>query len=170
MSDANVFVQRSSGGGCYALMIIFAVFPMMGITSFFLDRYAAAAAIGSGAILGIVGLALAVWQLIRDEHRLELGDDRVRFVERQTWFGVTRPETVIFEVPLLASSRVQQINTRTPSSRGGWTHSSHLVFPGDNRVTEYFFGSREDPKSEYNRLIKALKDRLGDRFSVEEKI
>ncbi len=167
MSD-SVFVQRSSGGGCYALMIILAVFPTMGIVSFFLDTNGAAAAIGSAAILGIVGFALAVWQLVRDEHRLELADDRVRFVERQTWFGVTRPETVLFEVPLLATSRVKQINSRTPSSRGGWNHSSHVLFPGDNRVTDYFLGSREDPKSEYNRLTRALKERLGDRFSVED--
>lgn len=170
MSDPNVFVRRSSGGGCYALMIVFAVFPVMGVVSFFLDSNTAAAAIGSAVIFGIVGVALAIWQLVRDEHRVELGDDRVRFVERQTWFGVVRPETVLFEVPLLAGSVVKQINTRTPAKNGGWSHSSHLLFPGDNRVTDYFLGSREDPKSEYNRLAKALRERLGDRFSVEEKV
>lgn len=170
MSDASVFVRRSSGGGCYALMIIFTIFPLMGVISFFLDSHPTVAAIGGGVLLGIVALALGVWQLIRDEHRLELHDDRVRFVERQTWLGVQRPENVLFEVPLEASSRVQQINTRTPSSRGGWNHGSHLVFPGDHKVTDYYFGSREDPKSEYNRLTKALKERLGERFTVEDKV
>jgi hypothetical protein len=37
-------------------------------------------------------------------------------------------------------------------------------------VTDYYFGSREDPKSEYNRLTKALKERLGERFTVEDKV
>jgi hypothetical protein len=170
MSDPNVFVHRGSGGGCYALMIIFTIFPVMGVVSFFLDTNPIVAAVGSGVLLCIVGLALGVWQLIRDEHRLELHADRVRFVERQSWLGVPRPETVLFEVPLDASSRVQQINTRTPSSRGGWNHGSHLVFPGDNKVTDSFLGSREDPKSEYNRLTKTLKERLGERFTVEDKV
>lgn len=170
MSDANVFVRRSSGGGCYALMIVVAVFPAMGLASFFADGSEAAKIVGASVVWGIVVLALAIWQLIRDEHRLELHADRVRFVERQTWLGVQRPENVLFEVPLDASSRVRQVNTRTPSSRGGWNHGSHLVFPGDHKVTDYFLGSREDPKSEYNRLTKALKERLGERFTVEDKV
>jgi hypothetical protein len=169
-SDPYVFVRRSSGGGCNALMIVLAVFPVMGVGSFFADGSETAKIVGASIIWGLLGLALVVWQLIRDEHRLELQADRVRFVERQTWLGVARPETVLFEVPLDASSRVRQVNTRTPSSRGGWTHASHLIFPGDNRVTDDFLGSREDPKSEYNSLTKALKKRLGERFTVEDKV
>jgi len=170
MADSTLFVRRSSGGGCYALMLVVGVFPVMGLVSAFLGDDPAVAAVGAGAILGIVAVALGIWQLIRDEHRVELGPSSVRFVERQTWFGVPRPETVLFEAPLDATSRVTQVNTRTPSSRGGWNHGSHLVFPGDHKVTDYFLGSREDPSSEYNRLIKELKARLGDRFSVEEKV
>lgn len=168
MSDSVVFMRRSSGGGCYALIVALAIFPVMGVLQAVLDDDQKN--IGTAVIFGLAALGFLVWQGVRDEHRLELDVGRVRFVERQTWFGVTRPETVVFEVPLDETSRVTQVNSRTPSSRGGWNHSSHLIFPGDNRVTDYFLGSREDPASEYNRLTKTLKQRLGERFSVEEKV
>ena len=170
MSDPNVFVQRGSGGGCYALILVVGVFPVMGVLSAFFGENETVKLIGSITIFGIVALAFAIWQLIRDEHRLELHADRVRFVERQSWLGVQRPETVLFEVPLDATSRVQQINTRTPSSRGGWNHGSHLVFPRDNKVPGELLGSHLDPKSEYIRLTKTLKERLGERFTVEDKL
>lgn len=168
MSEPMVFVRRSSGGGCYALMLVFAVFPVMALSQAFLDDDQTQ--IGGAIVLALVALAAVVWQGVRDEHRLELDAGRVRFLERQTWFGVSRPAMVVFDVPLDETSRVTQVNTRTPSSRGGWNHGSHLVFPGDHHVTDYFLGSREDPASEYNRLTKTLKERLGDRFSVEEKV
>lgn len=168
MSEPMVFVRRSSGGGCYALILVFAVFPVMGLLHAILGE--SQAKLSGAILLALVALAAVVWQGVRDEHRLELEAGRVRFLERQTWFGVTRPASVLFDVPLDETSRVTQVNTRTPSSRGGWNHGSHLVFPGDHHVTDYFLGSREDPASEYNRLAKTLKERLGDRFSVEEKV
>ena len=170
MADPTLFVRRSSGGGCYALILVVGTFALMAIANLLAGDDPRVAAVGGALVLGLVALALGIWQLIRDEHRVELGPSSVRFVERQTWFGVPRPETVLFEAPLDATSRVTQVNTRTPSSRGGWNHGSHLVFPGDHKVTDYFLGSREDPSSEYNRLVEALKARLGDRFSVEEKV
>lgn len=168
MNDSVVFVRRSSGGGCYALILVFAIFPVMGLLHAVLDEDQKN--VGAAVVFGLAALAFLVWQAVRDEHRLELDARRVRFVERQTWFGVTRPETVLFDVALDETSRVTQVNTRTPSSRGGWNYGSHLVFPGDHNVTDYFLGSREDPASEYNRLTKTLKERLGDRFTVEEKV
>jgi len=59
---------------------------------------------------------------------------------------------------------------RTPSSRGGWNYGSRLVFPGDRLLPDTFFGSNQNPNSEYVRLTKHLRERLGDRFVVEEKV
>jgi hypothetical protein len=101
-----------------------------------------------------------------DDQDVELGPSRARPSPRAWWGG----SAVHFEVPLDASSRVHQINTRTPSSRGGWNHGSHLVFPGDNKVPGELLGSHLDPKSEYIRLTKTLKERLGERFTVEDKL
>lgn len=163
-----MFSRRSSGGGCYALMVMPLVFPVMAVTSY-LGKDAREE--GTMVVVGIHVVALLLWQVVRAEYRLELGDDRVRFVERLSWLGLSRPETVMFDVPLDATSRVKQVNTRTPSSRGGWNHGSAIHFPGDKHaVSDYFLGSREDPKSEYNRLVAALRARFGDRFTVEDKV
>ena len=167
MSDPNVFIQRSSGGAGYALLIILLVFPVMGVTSFFGEQ---AKVFGTGAVLATVGLAAAVLFLVRAEYRLELGASSIRFSEAATYFGIRRPAEVKFEIPFDDQTRVRQVNTRTPSSRGGWNHGSALHFPGDHQLTDFYLGSREDPKSEYNRLLKVLEERLGERFTVEEKV
>jgi len=167
MTNPNVFSHRTSGGGCYALLVILCVFPVMAVTSFFGD---AAAGIGTGIIVAVVGLAAAVWQLIRSEYRLELGPSSVKMSVRESYVGVARPEVVTWEIPIAQLTAVKEVNTRTPSSRGGWNHGSALHFPGGHALDSTFLGGKDDPSSEYSRLVKVLKERLGDAFTVEDKV
>lgn len=50
------------------------------------------------------------------------------------------------------------------------SYGSSLHSPGDAVLRDPFLGSREIADSRYNRLTKALRERLGDRFTVEEKV
>lgn len=167
MGDSSVFVQRQAGGAGYGFVLVLLVFPVMAIVSFFGE---AATGIGTAIILGIVVLAGLVTFLVRDEHRVELGPSSLRVTSTPTYFGIRRPTVVKLEIPITAETRVRQVNTRTPSSRGGWNYGSSLHFPGDNVLPDTFLGSREIADSQYNRLTKALRERLGDRFTVEEKV
>lgn len=171
MSDPMVFTHRMTGGGCWALLVVMLVFPAMPITSYLAEYGGMLWLGGLVAIVAILATAIALWAFVRAEYRVELHADRVRFVEQTKWFGFPRPEAVTFDVRLDEASRVRMVNTRTPSRNGGWSHSSAIHFPGrKNVVPADFLGSREDPKSEYNRLVATLRERLGDRFSVEDKV
>ena len=171
MSESEVFAHRTNGGGCYALMIVMLVFPLLGVSAFLGSSFGTVGTMtGVGLILATLASAAAVFFGIRSEYRLELGPITVRFLEQGTVFGIQRAPLVHWELPLASLTSAKQVNTRTPSSRGGWNRGSAIHFPGDRQLNETFLGSREEPKSEYNRVIKALKARLGDAFTVEEKV
>lgn len=171
MSDSAVFSHRTSTGGCYALMVVLLVFPAMGVTSYLADSEGRLWWWGLAAIATLLGAALALSVGVRTDYRVELDAVRARFLEQHRWFGWRRSETVMFESRLDEASRVKVVNTRTPSRHGGWNHSSVIHFPGEkNVVPSDFLGGREDPKSEYHRLVATLRERFGDRFSEEEKV
>ncbi|MBN8613227.1 MAG: hypothetical protein J0L92_21725 [Deltaproteobacteria bacterium] len=167
MSESTEFVQKQAGGAGYGCMLVMLVFPVMAVGSFVGDS---ALGIGSAVIACLVLLAIVVTFVVRDEHRVELGPSSIRATSKQSLFGITRSSEVKLDVALTADSRVKQINTRTPASRGGWNHGSSVHFPGGHVLPDTFLGGREIPDSQYNRLTKALKEQLGDRFTVEEKV
>jgi hypothetical protein len=169
MSDAPlVFFHRTSAGGCYSLILVFAVFPVMAVGEF-LPRSIAMPVTNAG-ILFVIGLAIAMWFGMRSETRLEIGPTSLRLVERESVLGIQRPEQLLWECPLAELTHAKEVHTRVPSSRGGWNHGYALHLPGDRVIRGGLFGIPDDPKSDYSRIKAWLRARLGAAFTTEEKL
>lgn len=170
MSDeTTVFVHRMSGGGCYSLILLMLVFPVMALGQL-LAPEAYAPMITLGGVGTVLGLAVVVWFAVRVQMRLEIGPASVRLVERESVLGIRRSEQVLWDCPLSELTHAKEVHTRTPSSRGGWNHGYALHFPGKREIRGGLFGSRDDPNSDYNRIKAWLRERVGDRFTTEEKL
>jgi hypothetical protein len=167
MSEPQVFVHRARAGGCYGLMLLLGVFPIMALGSFL--PAPSGPTITTVAVFALVLVAAVVFAMIVSEHRLALEGTTLRLTEREIAFGVTRATKVVWELPISELTSVNEVNTRTPSSRGGWNRGAALHFPGDRVLPDHMLGSKEIPSSEYNRLVRWLRERLQDRFTSEER-
>lgn len=161
-------MHRTRSGAFYSVLVLLCVFPVMGVGS--LLRASLGPLPTTIGVLLVVALAAAFYAFFVTEVRLEIDGGRVRLTEQDVAFGSRRETKLLWEFPLSELSAVTEVTTRTPSERGGWIHSSVLHFPGDRKLTEHALGTKAVPASEYNRLVEALRARLGDRFTAEERV
>ena len=166
MSGQQVFQHRYRSGGFYAFLIILSVFPVFLLTNIVGGELALT--VGSVTVLLITVTAGAVWVLIRNTVAIEIDDRVLRCREQESYFGIAGQSTIAWEVPLADLTSAKEVHTKTPSSRGGWNHGWALHLPGKRQIVSDLLGGKDDPKSEYNRLVAWLEARLGDAFTREE--
>lgn len=159
------FRHRSRTGGLQAALVLFLVFPALIVGGLARD-YVGMLSLAPIAIVVCVSAALYV--AILTEVRVVIGPDAVRVLERDGWFG-SGPEKLRWELPLAELTSVREVTTKVPSSRGGWNTGVALHFPGDRVLRAEELGLK-GYRSEYDRLAAHLRERLGERFTTEEKV
>lgn len=102
------------------------------------------------------------------ERRVVLDEAGLRYTEAPVRFGVVGPARVEWAIPAASLTRVREVTARTPSSRGGWNTTTHLVFSETQRIHDRGLGIKGVPSSAYEALTASLKRRLGDGFTVEQ--
>lgn len=165
MSAPEEFVQRQGGGGP-AMMSLFLFIPAMAIAAA-LERFVH---IPQGPIPALVigALATLVYFAMGSEKRVTLDERGVRFTRAPVRFGVRGAEKLEWEVPTKELTHAREVTTRTPSSRGGWNTGTRLYLGDTHALDEHELGTKGVADSPYERLVTALKRRLGDRFTVEQ--
>lgn len=161
------FRHRSRTGGLQAALVLFLVFPALIVGG--LARDYLGDVLSVAPLVTIVLIAAALYVAIVTEVRVVVGPEAVRVVERDGWFVPRGPERVRWELPLAELTSVREVTTKVPSSRGGWNTGVALHFPGDRVLRADELGLK-GYRSEYDRLAAHLRERLGERFTTEEKV
>lgn len=147
------------------MMSVFLFVPAMAISAG-LERFAG---IRQGPVPAIIVAALVVlvYFAMGSELRVTLDDRGMRVTRARVRFGMRGAETLLWEVPRHALTHAREVTTRVPSSRGGWNTGTRLHV-GENVLESLELGSKDAPSSPYLALTRSLKQRLGDRFTVEQ--
>jgi hypothetical protein len=168
MNAREEYSGRVRSGGCYALLLLPLIFPVFGVGA--LLDHSASRMPTTLVTLAVLAAAAAFYGLYVTECRLTIDERGARLTQQDIAFGLRREVQVLWELPLSELTSAHEVTTRTPSSRGGWIHSTVLHFPGDRKLSADAFGAKQEASSEYNRLVASLRARLGDRFTAEEKV
>jgi hypothetical protein len=163
-----LYVRRVRSGTFHAVFVLLWVFPVMCVGSFFSSTLGARPM--NAALLCVLALAAACYAFMVTDVNLTMDGAAVRLFEQNITFGVRGERKLTWELPMVELTSAREVTTRTPSSRGGWMYSTVLHFPGDKTLTDGALGGKSDPASEYNRLVAALRARLGDRFTTEDRV
>lgn len=167
MSPVETYVNRTRSGVVFSVLTLLCIFPVFALNALLESTFGPRP--GTIAVLFVLALAAAFYAFYVTEVKLVIDGAHVRLSEQDIAFGLRRANRILWELPVSELTAVQEITTRTPSSRGGWGYSTVLHFPGDRKLTDQAFGWKTVPTSEYNRLAAALRTRLGDRFTAEER-
>ena len=170
MTPPEKYVHRVRSGTFFAVLVLLFIFPVMAASAFFSDAHGKAPPVFTAALLSVLALAAAFYAFYVTEVVVTIDEHTVRHTQQDLAFGLRRELRLQWEFPRAELTTVHEVNTRAPSSRGGWSQSAMLHFGNDRKISDLALGSRSDPASAYSRLVESLRAKLGERFTSEDKV
>lgn len=117
-----------------------------------------------GALLG------AAYYVLNEEVRVDLDEGTLRLSRVRVVFGVRLARRTEWEIPAAALTHAREVRRRTPGREGGWNRSTILELPEGRRLDARELGGREDGRSPYDELVRALRQHLGEAFEQPPEI